>query len=301
MSTSSAPQSPSSVPDELPDFASDEFPYGVGRITGADGHVEYSTYDVGSALAILEAGTEQGDPFDVVRLTDEQIIGLDGFRRAQVTATPWVGQEEKLRPVLAAAGLRSLIASDMVTIAVDEESGATRWLVDPQINGCLVLRRTADVMCSAERQVNGETGEQIHRFYYYVHAEGVLEEEVSASGMHYFRSMPAEAVPARIALFVDQNQAASEGGEEHAVDPSTLTEDSELAQRLADARAVTILSALHADTESVKQMIMYATTTELFLLEPSEAEGDDAGQTVVRTIDSEQLLSVAAWLIERDG
>ncbi|GAA1733056.1 hypothetical protein [Brachybacterium phenoliresistens] len=279
--------------------ASPEFPYGVGRSEDADAPIAYTTYDAACALALLQRIEDGDEPQDIITLSDEQIVGVDGHLRRQLTALPWLELHEQDRAVAATAGLRSLLASGQVALGQDLDTGERRWLVDPAINGCSVLRRTADVLCSAERQVQGEAGPQTHRLYYYVHREGILEEEVTASGMHVFRVLRPEAVPARMITLVDQDAAAGESGEPTLLEEGDLAPGGRFAQRLADARAITILSALDTRTDDVKQLTVYATTTEVLAQQAEDLESETPRLTL-KPVSREELTDLAAWFVRRD-
>ncbi|MGY5765224.1 hypothetical protein ACXET9_08485 [Brachybacterium sp. DNPG3] len=303
------------------------FPYGVGRAAGPDAPIEHTPYDAASALAVLERAADAdpadgagpveaaadsadgGSPADgagpaeeIITLTDEQLLGVEGHRRPQPVALPWATAQEETgagaRELLAAAGLRSLMAADLVVAGQDRETGERRWLVDPAVNGCLVLRRTARVIASAERQVRSEAGVQEHRLYYYVHPEGVLEEEVTASGMHIFRSLRRSAVPGRLALLIDQDRvAADDGSAPLEVSAEDLAAGGPVAARLADARAITVVSSLGTRTDEVKQLIMYATTTEL-LAQQTEEGADGEAEVTLKSISRTELLDLGAWFVD---
>lgn len=286
----------------------EEFPYGVGRAETADGPIEFTPYDAASALAVLERSGDGDEPTEIIILSDEQLLGVEGHLRTQPVALPWAEGHPESRQVLAAAGVRSLMASGQVTISQDEESGERRWLVDPSVNGCIVLRRTADLIGSAERQVRSEIGVQTHRIYYYVHPEGVLEEEVTPSGMHVFRSAQPEMLPERMLRLIDQDEVASTSQEPVTATEADLREGGSLAERLADARAITVVSSLDTRSEAVKQLIMYAGTEEVLVQqteEPEEfeeAEDADAAQPVIsfKAVDRSELLELAGWFLATD-
>ncbi|QCR52823.1 hypothetical protein C1N80_04000 [Brachybacterium sp. SGAir0954] len=276
------------------------FPYGVGRSSGPDAPIEYSRYDVASALAVLERSQEAEEPQEIVSLSDEQLLGLDGHLRTQPVALPWAEEHEEQRALLATAGVRSLLAAGTVAVGEDERTGERRWLVEPAIDGVLVLRRTARLIASAETQVRSEeAGLQTHRLYYFVHPEGVLEEEVTGSGLHHFRSLRQEAVPARIAHLVDQDQVASGPTEPVVLQDADLREGASMAQRLADARAITILSSLSTRSDAVKQLMLYATSSELLAQQVDDPEAE-APEITVKGLSREELLGLAAWLVEAE-
>lgn len=286
--------------------AREEFPYGVGRAESADGPIEYTRYDAASALAVLARSHDGDEPAEIVILSDEQLLGVEGHRRTQPVALPWAEEHPEVREVIAAVGVRSLMASGLVTIGEDQETGERRWLVDPSVNGSLVLRRTADLIASGERQVRSEQGLQTARIYWYVHPEGVLEEEVTPSGMHVFRAAQPAMLPERMVLLIDQDAVASAAGDPVTVTDEDLQEGGEYARRLADARAVTIVSSLDTRSEAVKQLIMYASTDEVLVQQTEENPSDDPAvdaselEISLKAVDREELLELAAWFFVRE-
>ena len=275
-----------------------EFPYGVGRSSAPDAPIEYTRYDVASALAVLQRSQDSEDPQDLVSLSDEQVLGLDGHLRTQPVALPWAEEHEEQRALLATAGVRSLLAAGSVAVGEDEETGERRWIVDPAIDGVLVLRRTARLIASAECQVRSEdAGVQTHRLYYFVHPEGVLEEEVTTSGLHHFRALRQEAVAARVAHLVDMDQVASAATDAVVLTEADLREGAPMAERLADARAITILSSLSTRSDAVKQLMLYATSTEVLAQQADDPDAE-VPEISVKGISREELLAVAGWVVE---
>ncbi|UEJ83850.1 hypothetical protein Bra3105_05925 [Brachybacterium halotolerans subsp. kimchii] len=303
-SSTSAPADPSA-----------DVPFGVGTARTPDGPIDFTEFDVASALAVLRRRGQSDGPVEILTLSDEQIIGLDGAGRSQLTELPWVQDHASDRELLAAAGLRSLLATGAVSLSPvhgaegadgaggtddaqqgDAEPAALRWVVDPAIDGCLVLRRTADVLCGVERQVRGDDGLQTHRLYHYVHTEGVLEEEVTASGMHVFRSLSVADVPARIVHLADPDHAARTASEPEVLPLSELDDAGQLSQQLADARAISLLTSLDTTTDAVKQLTLYATPDAVLLMETGDPESEDP-EVMVRAVDAAQLSALAAWFI----
>lgn len=277
----------------------EDFPHGVGRSDSGGGAIEYTRHDVASARAVLERSEEGEGPTEIVRLSDEQVLGLEGHLRTQPVVLPWTSKHPGSREVLAAAGVRSLIAAGKVALGQDEESDESRWLVDPAINGCLVLRRTAEVLVSAERQVNPPAEARSPRIYCYVHPEGVLEEEVTPAGMHIFRVGSPEMLAARIALLSDQDGLASTSGDRQELHEGDLEAGGPLAERLAEARTLTVVSSLDTRSEAVAQMVVYATTEGVLVQQPEEVDGEELAFTL-KAVDPAELLELAEGFLVRE-
>lgn len=203
--------------------------------------------DVEAAAAVLR-GAGDGEPGLLLTLTDEQIAGLDGTGRAQFVAEPWLAEHapaerSEQRELVARAGVRALLAAERIYEVIDPATGRPRLQAEPAIAGCLLLRRTAATFTTAERTVQSDHGPEVHRLHHYVHPDGVLEEEVTPSGLHRFTPLREEQAAARLAVVLDREGAAGRGGGAGAPEDQVLVRESELAgghplaARLAAARA----------------------------------------------------------------
>ena len=278
-----------------PSATTPDFPAGIGHADGPDEPIRYTEYDVASALAVLRRADE-GEPETLLSLTDEQIAGADGYLRRQLAALPWLHEQPDQLPFAAGVGLRTLIAACQVAPVTVEGSDEVVWTAVPELDGCLVLRRTADLFASVERTVQGAHGRQVHRLYYYVHEEGVLEEEVSASGIHHFTPLRREQVPARMLTLIDQDQVVSDSGDPVTVRASALTAGHEFAPRIADARAVSVLTSVRTGSDEARQVSIYASTSEVIAMEATDAESEDP-EVRLRAVDAEELQELVCLFI----
>lgn len=280
------------VPGAVPDL-----PAGLGS-SDPNAPVNYSAADVAAAADVL-ARAEQGDPEMLIALTDEQIAALDGYARAQFTATPWLDEHPDQRRFAAGVGLRALIAAGLVSAVVEPGTDRQRWTADPTVAGCLVLRRTATLFTSAERTVQGAQGPEVQRLHYYVHQDGVLEEEVTPLGIHRFTPLHAAQVNARLLAVVDPAGVAMGGGKPMQVRASELAA-SPLAQRLATTRALTVFTIVTTADGGVRQASVYATAEEVLVMEPLDPAADDS-LLEFRSVDSAELHALATVLVGAAG
>lgn len=275
------------VPGAVPDL-----PAGIGA-DDPDAPVPYAVEDVAAAQDVL-ARAADGPPELLIALTDEQIAALDGHARRQFTAMPWLEEHPEQRRLAAGVALRALMAAGRVSPLAHEAGRPARWRAAPEIAGCLVLRRTAPVFTTAERTVQGPGGPEVHRLHYYAHADGVLEEEVTAHGMHRFTPLLPAQVTARLQAFVDPAGAAAGGGGPVRVRASELA-GSPLAPRLAATRALTGLTIVTTADGAVRQASVYATAEEVLVMEALDPAAEDP-QLEFRSVDGADLRALAAVL-----
>ena len=140
----------------------------------------YTAGSLDSAAQVLQRA-DGSTPAPVLSLTDEQLAGMDGDRAGQLTALPWLAENTEdiegdtttgRRAFAAGVGLRSLVASGLVRIVADPigtdgDGTGSRWQAAPVLDGCLVLRRAANMVTSVERTMNTPSGPQVNRLYYY--------------------------------------------------------------------------------------------------------------------------------------
>lgn len=269
----------------------------------------YAGEDVAAAAEVLR-GAADGEPEVLAVLTDEQIAGLDGADRPQFVAEPWLGGRFEQREITAEAGLRALLAAERVREVLDPATGRRRWQAEPAIAGCLLLRRTAGTFTTAERTVQTPQGPEVQRLHHYVHPDGVLEEEVTPSGLHRFTPLRAEQAAARLAVVVDRDGVAGTASEGDApdgtvrggtADPvrvrgSELAAGHPLAARLAAARALVVLTAVRTEDGAVRQISVAAGEDEVLLMEAEGPAAEDPPLRV-RTLDAEQVRELAVELL----
>lgn len=280
------------APRELPDLSA-----GLGS-SDPETPVQYTSADVAGAADVLRRA-DDGEAELLLALTDEQLAGLEGYGRRQFTATPWLDERSEQRRFAAHVGLRTLIAADRVSSVPDAATGQEQWRADPEIAGCLVLRRTAAVFTTAERTVQTEQGPEVHRLHYYVHDAGVLEEEVTALGIHRFTPLRSEQVGARLVALMDPTGVAAGDGAPVRVRASALAA-SDLAQQLALTRALTVLTMVRTTDGSVQQASVYATPMQVLTMEALDPTAEDP-ELEFRAVDTKDLHALATVVVAGRG
>ncbi|MBB5833213.1 hypothetical protein [Brachybacterium aquaticum] len=291
--------------------------------------------DITAADDVLARATG-GEPELLLTLTDEQIAGLDGEERRQFVAEPWLESRSEVRAEVAEAGLRALLAAERVRELVDPTTGRRRWQAEPEIVGCLLLRRTAPTFTTAERTVQTPHGPEVQRLHHYVHPGGVLEEEVTPSGLHRFTPLRPEQAAARLAVVVDREGAAEvpaggpsgdggaadggaadggaadgdRGAEERSgtarketvrtesvrVRGSELAAGHPLAARLAAAQALVVLTSVRADDGAVRQVSVATCEDEVLLMEAEDPAAADPPLRI-RSLDSGDVRALAVEIL----
>lgn len=283
-----------SVPGAVPDL-----PAGLGA-SDPDAPIPYTAADVAAAAEVLSrAGDEDGDGELLFALTDEQLAALDGYARPQFAASPWLDEHPAQRRFAAGVGLRALIAAGTVSAVADPGGGRPQWRAEPELAGCLMLRRTAFLFTTAERTVQSPHGPEVHRLHYYVHESGVLEEEVTALGIHRFTPLRPSQVSARLLAFVDPAGVAVGRGEPMLLRTSELAA-SPLARRLASTRALTVFTLVTATDGGVRQASVYATEDEVLVMEALDPGTEDP-RLEFRSVDSAELHALATVLVGAQG
>jgi len=276
-------------------------------MTPAPDPAPFTREDVVAAAEVLHAAAE-GEPELLLVLTDEQIAGLDGADRPQFVAEPWLGERPEQREIAAEAGLRALLAADRVREVIDPASGHRGWRADATIAGCLLLRRTAPTFTTAERTVQTPQGPEVQRVHHYAHPDGVLEEEVTPSGLHRFTPLRIEQAAARLAVVVDREGAAGTASEGSSADGtaepvrvrgSELAAGHPLAARLVAARSLVVLTAVRAEDGAVRQVSVAAAEDEVLLMEAEGPAAEDP-PLQVRALDADQVRGLVVELLARD-
>ncbi|QNN82226.1 hypothetical protein H3H54_14165 [Brachybacterium sp. Z12] len=228
---------------------------------------------------------------EIVTLTDEELLALDGLERDSLTPTPWVTESAAgpdARALVTAAAMRSMISRGIVTSSTvldprRYEEGSqepARMVAVPALQGTAVLRRTSDAVLIAERKTERGTA---YSYFYLFHVEGgvrVLWEAFDAAGFHLFFLLDGATLPEQLLAFVDPVSGAGEDDGDADEVPSAAFATSAAAARLAEARAVTTVLVLHReDTEGPTAFTLFSTPDALELME-TDGEGEAAVQRV---------------------
>ena len=266
----------------------------------------FSAEDIEIATELLTQPLEQ-PVTEIVTLTDEELMALDGIEHDPLTPTPWVSgnaEGEDARALVTAAAMRSMISRGIVssTAVLDPrryEDGSqeqARMVAVPALQGTMVLRRTADAVLIAERQTERGTA---YGYFYLFHVDGgvrVLWETFDATGFHLFFLLEGETLPEQLRAFVDPVDGAGEADGEIDEVAAASFAASAPATRLAEARAVTTVLVLdREDTAGPTAFTLFATPDALELME-TDGEGEAAIQRV-GAISAATLTSLVEELI----
>ncbi|MGO1481750.1 MAG: hypothetical protein ACTHWF_11570 [Brachybacterium sp.] len=257
----------------------------------------FTERDAAGAYEILAAASDA--PSVLAVLTDEELVALGGDDAVQMTGSPFLDQLEIADEVSASIALRSLIARGLVTLDDSQaepegEQLATGAPVAPRavqldrtLAGLMTLRGAPRALMNLTRRVS----EQSTAITVYVFPErGLLEELVTADGYHHFSVPTRAAMPERLARYIDQAQVA--GSEDRVVyeGPTAALEDPEeqIAQQLADTRALTVMTAADGGGAGVQVSLM-ATSEAVLAMDTPDTMGES---TEVRTVSAEGLIAL---------
>ena len=264
----------------------------------------FTERDAAGAYEILAAASDA--PSVLAVLTDEELVALGGDHAVQMTGSPFLDQLEIADEVSASIALRSLIARGLVTLDDSQaepegEQLATGAPVAPRavqldrtLAGLMTLRGAPRALMNLTRRVS----EQSTAITVYVFPErGLLEELVTADGYHHFSVPTRAAMPERLARYIDQAQVA--GSEDRVVyeGPTAALEDPEeqIAQQLADTRALTVMTAADGGGAGVQVSLM-ATSEAVLAMDTPDTMGES---TEARTVSAEGLIALIDAAIPR--
>lgn len=241
--------------------------------------------DMLGALQILERRSD--DPDVLLVLSDEEIMALDGQEALRVLGSPYLDQEKVDRETAGSTALRGLIARRLVNPtdqAREDEGDLLIGEGDPEdrmiqlelgLAGILTLRRIPEGMLILDRAVEGLRT----RLGIYVYPDGgVLEEFVAADGFHHFTAPTREALPARLAEFVDAHGCAATDGE---VEEITVAQVGAL-EGLEDTRALTTLTTV--DDRGARRATVFALSDRVRVVDNGDADPESLEEDAVLAI-----------------
>ena len=250
----------------------------------------FSAEDIQVATDLLMQPLD-GEVKEIVTLTDEELMALDGFQNDPLTPTPWVAESargEESRALVTATAMRSMIARGIVTSAVvndprrDDAAGEEQasMVAVPELQGTAVLRRTSDAVIIAERRTERGTA---YGYFYLFHMDGevrVLWEVFDATGFHLFFLMDGAALPEQFIAFIDPAEGIGETDEEPVEVPASEFGSSPTAARLAESRAMTTILVLEREgAQEPTAFTLFSGGSRVALMEEA-GEGEDAVRRV---------------------
>lgn len=266
----------------------------------------YSAEDLETASALLTRPLTE-PVTEIVSLTDEELLALDGIEHDPLTPTPWLeraARGEEDRALATAAAMRSMIARGIVTSSAvldprryeDGSTAQAQVVAVPELQGTVVLRRTSDAVLIAERRTARGTAYGYFHLFHLEDGVRVLWEAFDDDGVHLFFLLAGETLPAQLLAFVDPiDGAADDDGEVEEV-PVAQFPTSPAAARLAEARAVTTVLVLARGSDADPTAFTLFSTPDGLELMETEGEGEAALQRVGR-LSRDSVLSLVEELV----
>ncbi|WP_133249862.1 hypothetical protein [Brachybacterium endophyticum] len=232
------------------------------------------------ALEVLD--TASTDPAELMILTDEEIVGLDGGDSLELLGGPYLAQPGIDADASAASAIRSLAARHLLTptgdasdpegdfVVGDEESPRRPFQLDRALAGVLALRRTPEVITTIARTLAGGSTTLGH---YVFPGGGVLEEYVTVDGFHHFSVPDLSVVPQRVHAFVDPFEDASEDG-----DVEVLTVPGpDVDQVVEGARSLSVLTVVAEEAGAQATVIAFPGRVRVLDNGPIRTDDDPVG------------------------
>lgn len=229
--------------------------------------IEWTDRDIASAKALLARDDDEDNTLPT--LTDEEIVALDGTGRDQLVALPFLEEHQDQIQLAGNVALRSLLVKGLAYPEVVEgESEPTKLNASEDITGIITLRRTGERLVAAERT----TGNGKNWLYGYVHGDVVLEEEVNDVGIHAFSVYPTSELAGRLAMLADPADQTTQDGD--AVELNQEQFEAQAEELLGDTRAITVVTGVGQESESVANTTFYASTEKVHGLEIRQQDED---------------------------
>lgn len=253
-----------------------------------------------TAVASVIARAQRA-PVPVVTLTDEELAALDGPRALPVAPQPWLeGQKVSGRMLACQVALRSLAARGIVLPTgldggAGGDAGALAVALHQDLRAVLAMRRSALGIVLAQRRSGTERQSRM----LYLHEGGVLEEDISAAGLHSLTVLSPARAGERLTSFTDPARVAGEGrgGKPRTV---ALTEIATAAgiSGLQGARYVTAvgrLAASPAGQNEEQRVTVYAHADRVVLAEPAATANGEHSLALTDVSDQELRQRMAAF------
>lgn len=250
--------------------------------------MHFSDDDVLVAMDVLTQDLH-GEVTELVTLTDEELIALDGAEHEQITPVPWIATnaaDTARRELATATAMRSFLARGLVVSSAVTDPRAYRegsmepltFEAVPELRATAVLRRTADDVVVMERTTDAGTATS---YFYVFDLDGdrrALWEAFGDQGIHLFFLVPGEILVDQMIAFADpQGVIGDVDGEPVEVPAAELT-TSEIGQALAQSRAATSVLVARRSSDAPETFTVFARPDRVDLMETS-GEGE---QTVHR-------------------
>jgi hypothetical protein len=254
-----------------------------------------------TAVASVIARAQRA-PVPVVTLTDEELAALDGPRALPVAPQPWLeGQKVSGRMLACQVALRSLAARGIVLPTgldggAGGDGGALAVALHQDLRAVLAMRRSALGIVLAQRRSGTERQSRM----LYLHEGGVLEEDISAAGLHSLTVLSPARAGERLTSFTDPARVAGEGrgGQLRTVALTEIATGAGIAG-LQGARYVTAVGRLAASSPAgqheEQRVTVYAHADRVVLAEPAATADGEHSLALTDVSDQELRQRMAAF------
>jgi hypothetical protein len=257
----------------------------------SDNPIEWTERDIESAKGVLALSGQEDQSLPT--LTDEEIVALDGVEREQIVALPFLDEHKEQTTLAGNVALRSMLVKGLAfPVTVEGESEPAKLNATENITGVITLRRTGQRLISAERT----TGNGKYWLYGYVHGDVILEEEVNDGGIHAFSVYPLEQFAERLALLSDPAEQAADDGVARQFSQEEF--EQQAGELLGDTRAVTVVTGMSQDSQSIANATFYAATGVVHGLKVEQEDGPM--QYSVAPVSRETMLSRLRTVVTGD-
>jgi hypothetical protein len=228
-----------------------------------------------TAVASLIARAQRA-PVPVITLTDEELAALDGPRALPVAPQPWLeGQKVSGRMLACQVALRSLAARGIVLPTGFDGAGGGVLALHQDLQAVLGMRRSALGIVLAQRRSGAERQARM----LYLHEGGVLEEDISAVGLHSLTVVSPGRAGERLTSFTDPARVAgdSRSGGSRTVPLTEIATGADISG-LRGARYVTAVGRLCDGPEGEREerrLTVYAHASRVVLAEPATTANGD--------------------------
>jgi hypothetical protein len=258
--------------------------------------VSYETATPWIARLLAEAATER---IDIATFTDEELTALDGEDGEQVAPTPWLDTcPADHRELAASVALRGLIARGLVVRVEEHQEGDDRTVLSmpDEVLAVLAMRRSAASITIAEQRTSLGSWTRV----LYRHADGLLEENVNAGGLHTFSLLPLPVAVADLARWCDPHGAAGDTDSSCQTVPLTDVARGEgIPSPLTESLVVTVLvgvgPGIGDDGEPVQtRATVYAAPGKVHVADPAS----EPGNLRIREASADTLHSAVNGVVE---
>src|SRR5699024_7335144 len=273
---------------------------GSGSATAAP---QFTDHDFHVAASLLQQ--EYDEPVAaVLRLTDEELLAVEGIQHRQLLPLPWAAKNldtDVKRAVATATAMRSLISRGLVNSSKIKDPrtaggpGPDDEVADV-LRGTVVARRTSEAVVVTERTTT--EGKATGIFYVFDLPEGqkVLWEVYDDQGAHTFYVMDASVLPEQFILFADPVAGIGEEDAEPQEIAASAFPSSEIGKELGQARAATSVAVRAQDDRDDAAFTIFSLLDRAVMMETG-GEGADA-HLRLGTISRSTLSELVTSLVE---